>query len=296
MFDSLNKSVIKPELSPTKLAWLVEMGVSPVLLKSYLPQANLIPKKVLNTGTKSDVHVSVNQNIQSHKNTQIKNLIKPAQNINPKKIVTEIQADNLLSLQQQAMECTKCQLHRQRDQLVFGAGYENQPDIMIVGEAPSKTDDALGYPFKGKAGKLLHFMLLSIGVFPNDIQLGTKPLPVAKFSSSCNIYFANLVKCRPLGNSSPDTEHIEQCYPYLQTQINLIKPRCILALGRLAAKYLLNDDGNLEDLRAKVHYITNNEQKIPVVATWHPASLLLQPQNKPLAWSDLQLIKAIINN
>lgn len=316
MIENIN-DINSPELGPDNLVWLTEMGINYGLLKTYQPQITKSTKTVAASGAKTftdnnNSHENV-ENIIAHAHPHVqspkrigslaKDILQQARQQDglankadsPIQIKDEsIQAQDLQTLQQMAAGCVKCQLHKQRDKIVFGFGNEDKPDIMIIGEAPGRADDACGYPFQGKAGQLLHFMLLSVGIHPNNINLGPRPLPLTKHSKACDMYFANLVKCRPMGNRSPDELEIKQCYPYLAAQIAMIKPKCILVMGSLAAKYLLNQNKTLEQLRAKIHYVDIDGLKIPLIATWHPASLLLQPQNKPLAWADLQMLKGFI--
>lgn len=198
------------------------------------------------------------------------------------------------ALQAHAEACQACNLQAQRHQLVFGAGDTEQPDWLIVGEAPGKADDRTGLPFQGKAGTLLHAMLVAAGVHPATLTLGGRPQHTPAWSSPAGMYFANLVKCRPLGNRSPDADEAAACIPYLTQQIELLQPRRILALGRLAAQALLHVQEDVEDLRGRVHTLTTaGGRQIPVVVTWHPAALLMHPQNKAQAWEDLNLVKRL---
>lgn len=193
-----------------------------------------------------------------------------------------------------AKACQACGLYAQRDQLVFGAGDTDQPDWLVVGEAPGKADDRTGLPFQGKAGKLLHAMMVAVGAHPGSLVLGDKSQPVPRWSKPASMYFANLIKCRPLGNRSPTPAEIASCSPYLMQQIDVLQPRRILVLGRLAAQTLLRVDADIEDLRGRVHQLTTLSGKtIPLVVTWHPAALLMHPQNKGQAWIDLNLAKHI---
>lgn len=198
------------------------------------------------------------------------------------------------ALQAHAETCQACGLHSQRDQLVFGAGDLQQPDWLIVGEAPAKADDRTGQPFQGKAGKLLHAMLVAAGVHPASVVLGGRPQHTPVWSQPASMYFSNLVKCRPLGNRSPEAPEAAACMPYLIQQIELLQPRRILALGRLAAQALLRVEDDLEDLRGRPHHVTTAAGvQIPVVVTWHPAALLMHPQHKGQAWADLLLARRL---
>ena len=161
--------------------------------------------------------------------------------------------------------CTKCALHQTRTQTVFGVGDENA-DWMLIGEAPGAEEDRLGNPFVGQAGKLLDSMLAAIGL-----------------SRQKNVYIANVLKCRPPGNRNPSPEEVEQCSPHLLQQIELVKPKLILAMGRFAAQTLLATDASIASLRGKVHRYAG----VPLIVTYHPAYLLRNLPDKAKAWEDL---------
>jgi uracil-DNA glycosylase family 4 len=165
-------------------------------------------------------------------------------------------------------DCTKCNLHGGRTQTVFGVG-NRTAHWMIIGEAPGAEEDARGEPFVGRAGQLLNGMLQAIGLQRQQV------------------YIANILKCRPPNNRDPLPEEVQQCWPYLKRQIELIEPKVILAVGRIAAQNLLMTEEAIGRLRGKIH--THVESGIPVVATYHPAYLLRKPADKRKAWEDLQL-------
>jgi DNA polymerase len=150
---------------------------------------------------------------------------------------------------------------------------------MVIGEAPGQQDDRVGLPFQGRAGVLLDAMLGAVG-----IQTGTA------------VYFSNLIKCRPLGNRTPTPQEAAACLPYLQRQIDILQPRAILVLGKLAAQSLLGLDTDLDEIRGRIHHLrTESGRQIPVVATYHPASLLSRSQHKADAWRDLNLARSAIS-
>jgi uracil-DNA glycosylase len=161
--------------------------------------------------------------------------------------------------------CTKCGLHKTRTQTVFGVGDENA-DWMLIGEAPGAEEDRLGDPFVGQAGKLLDNMLASIGLSRRE-----------------NVYIANVLKCRPPGNRNPAPEEVEQCSPHLLKQIELIKPKLILAMGRFAAQTLLESSASIASLRGRAHRYAG----VPLIVTYHPAYLLRTLEDKAKAWEDL---------
>jgi DNA polymerase len=162
-------------------------------------------------------------------------------------------------------ECTACGLGRQRKQAVFGVGNEAAP-WLFVGEGPGADEDAQGEPFVGQAGKLLDGMLAAIGI-----------------ARGREAYIANVVKCRPPGNRTPTPEEAAACAPFLDAQVDHIKPRVIVALGKTAAARLLNTDASLGSLRGRVH----DYRGTPLIVTYHPAYLLRTLPDKAKAWEDL---------
>jgi DNA polymerase len=173
------------------------------------------------------------------------------------------------TLRQQVAACQLCpELVRQRSQTVFGVG-NTQADWLIIGEAPGADEDRQGEPFVGRAGQLLNAMLQAMGLRREAV------------------YIANILKCRPPGNRDPQADEAHNCRPYLLRQIELIQPRMLLALGRIAAQNLLQTDLALGELRGRVH--PYGERGIPLVVTYHPAYLLRYPEFKAKTWADLQL-------
>ena len=166
--------------------------------------------------------------------------------------------------------CTRCALHEGRTQTVFGVGSENA-DWMIIGEAPGAEEDRRGEPFVGRAGKLLDEMLRAVG------------------QSRDSVFIANILKCRPPNNRDPKPEESEQCRGYLERQIELVRPKIIIAVGRIAAQLLLATDTPVGRLRGKPHHLG----KTPIVVTYHPAYLLRSPSQKRKSWDDLQLAQRV---
>ncbi len=164
-------------------------------------------------------------------------------------------------------DCTACRLRATCTQTVFGVGDEKAP-WLFVGEGPGADEDIQGEPFVGQAGKLLDNMLMSI-----------------KLKRGKSVYIANIVKCRPPNNRTPEADEIATCIPYLKRQIALIQPKIIVALGKTAATSLLEQDATLGSLRGKVH----DCHGIPLIVTYHPAYLLRTPLDKAKAWEDLCL-------
>jgi uracil-DNA glycosylase len=170
-----------------------------------------------------------------------------------------------IELKKAVSGCIACGLHQSRTQTVFGVGDENA-DWMLIGEAPGAEEDRLGDPFVGQAGRLLDNMLAAIDL-----------------DRSKNVYIANVLKCRPPGNRNPEPEEVARCTPHLSSQIELVKPRLIIAMGRFAAQTLLNTDASIASLRGKVHRYAG----LPLIVTYHPAYLLRNLPDKAKAWADL---------
>lgn len=172
--------------------------------------------------------------------------------------------------------CESCALHAGRHRAVPGAGATESVEWLVVGEAPGDRDDRLGEPFQGKAGELLHAMLSAAGIDPQGA-----------------VFYTNLIKCRPRSNRPPSPEEIAACLPYLHSQIELLEPRRILVLGRLAAQALLADGLPFEEQRGRIHaFHAKSGVAIPMVVTYHPASLLSQPRHKAASWRDLNLARS----
>jgi uracil-DNA glycosylase family 4 len=161
--------------------------------------------------------------------------------------------------------CIACPLHKGRTKTVFGVGDE-RAEWMFVGEGPGADEDLKGEPFVGQAGKLLDNMLAAI-----------------KLKRGQNVYVANVVKCRPPGNRNPEPAEAVACEPYLQRQIALIRPKLIVALGKVAAVNLLKRDVSVASMRGKVH----DYHGTPLIVTYHPAYLLRSLPEKAKAWVDL---------
>lgn len=181
-------------------------------------------------------------------------------------------ANSWAQLQAEVNVCTRCALHEGRTQTVFGGG-DPQAEWMVIGEAPGEEEDARGEPFVGAAGQLLTAMLAAIEV-PRE-----------------RAFIANVVKCRPPGNRDPQGEEVGQCLSYLYRQLDYIRPRLVLAVGRIAAQNLLGTKQTLAQLRGQVHRIGPRET--PLIVTYHPAYLLRSPGEKRKAWEDLKFARQI---
>ncbi len=174
-------------------------------------------------------------------------------------------------LRERVAACTACDLCKTRTQTVFGVGNQ-RAEWLVIGEAPGAEEDRQGEPFVGRAGQLLNAMLLAIGL-PRE-----------------TVFIANILKCRPPGNRDPKPEEVERCLPFLHAQIALLRPKIILAVGRIAAQNLLATDAPLARLRGKLHSF--GAAHTPLVITYHPAYLLRTPADKRKAWDDLKFARA----
>lgn len=205
--------------------------------------------------------------IEAARSSETSTAIPLVQNIEPDASVNASfsPATTWPELRQQVRECERCGLRAGCSQTVFGVGNE-KADWLFVGEGPGADEDALGEPFVGQAGKLLDNMLTAI-----------------KLARGKQVFIANIVKCRPPENRNPAAGEIAQCMPYLARQIELIQPKLIVALGKVAANSLLGHEATLASLRGTLH----DYHGIPLVVTYHPAYLLRSPSEKAKAWQDL---------
>jgi DNA polymerase len=170
-------------------------------------------------------------------------------------------------------DCTRCKLHALgRRQIVFGVGNPNA-DLMFVGEAPGADEDLQGEPFVGRAGQLLTKIIEAIGLTREQV------------------YIANVIKCRPPQNRNPEPDEVSSCEPFLNRQIDLIRPRVIVALGTFAAHALLKTDAPISRLRGRVHDYRGGARLIP---TFHPAFLLRSPDRKRDVWEDMKKVRALL--
>ena len=203
----------------------------------------------------------------------IKNIEADAQNFSlANKLLDEELGQELGHPASEVESCKQCELYKSRTKTVFGVGNKNA-DWLIIGEAPGAEEDLKGEPFVGRAGKLLNAMFLSMGLQRKEV------------------FIANILKCRPPKNRDPKLEEVETCEKYLKQQIELIQPKIILALGRIAAQNLLKTDTPIGKMRGNSYLYPNSN--LPVVVTYHPAYLLRSPTEKRKVWEDLKLAKSI---
>jgi DNA polymerase len=170
-------------------------------------------------------------------------------------------------------DCSRCKLHTLgRRQVVFGVGNPNA-DLMFVGEAPGADEDIQGEPFVGRAGQLLTKIIEAIGLTREDV------------------YIANVIKCRPPGNRNPEPDEVEQCEPFLFRQVDTIKPKVVVALGKFAAQCLLRTNDPITRIRGREF----KYRDAILIPTYHPAYLLRTPSAKREVWEDMKRVRAILN-
>src|SRR5918996_941930 len=175
--------------------------------------------------------------------------------------------DVLAAIRADLGDCTRCKLHGGRTHLVFGVGNPDA-DLMFVGEGPGADEDVQGIPFVGRAGQLLTQIIKAMGYERDDV------------------YIANVVKCRPPENRNPEPDEIEQCEPFLMRQIDTIRPKIIVALGKFAVQALLQSKVPITKLRGQWH----SYHGIKLMPTFHPAYLLRNPADKKLVWEDIKKV------
>jgi DNA polymerase len=235
------------------------------LLKTPDTELNNTEKSTLNPTTyPSTINSTLNviKPVQNNDNTQ-----KEQKNLQVATVAKPL-IESWNKLTDLVNNCTLCRLCDRRKNVVIERGNRNS-QWMFIGEAPGENEDIEGLPFVGNAGQLLDKMILAMKLDKNN-----------------DVYICNTVKCRPPQNRNPEIDEIAACNNYLLSQINLVKPKIIVALGRIAAHTLLNTTIATNKLRNQIHYLQNN---IPVIVTYHPAYLLRNPAAKKDAWEDLQL-------
>jgi uracil-DNA glycosylase family 4 len=183
--------------------------------------------------------------------------------------VNKVQDDTLLKIREDIGDCTRCKLHKGRNKIVFGDGSPSAK-LVFIGEGPGADEDAQGLPFVGRAGKLLTQMIEAMGLQRKDV------------------YICNVVKCRPPENRTPEPDEVEVCSPYLVRQIDVINPKVLVCLGAVAAKTLLETNKGITQFRGQ--WLEWRGRKL--MATYHPAYLLRNPNAKGEVWKDLQKVMA----
>jgi uracil-DNA glycosylase len=183
--------------------------------------------------------------------------------------VDKIKDDTLLKIREEIGDCTRCKLHKGRNKIVFGDG-SPKAELVFIGEGPGADEDQQGLPFVGRAGKLLTQMIEAMGLRRKDV------------------YICNVVKCRPPENRAPEPDEVTTCSPYLLRQIDVIRPKVIVCLGAVAAKTLLETTRGISQFRGQ--WLEWRGHKL--IATYHPAYLLRNPNAKGEVWKDLQKVMA----
>lgn len=274
-----------PQYSALQLAWLQELGIE----KPWLPSEQLVPKTVSAPVAvvasnvpvvRAEAVVAADRPIVTRPSgTSSARVAASAAPLS----ATESQVDtralaaganDMVALADTIRACQACGLCRERQQAVTGEGVM-QPAIMVIGEAPGDYEDRQGRPFVDRPGLMLDNMLSAI-----------------QSSRTQNVYVSNIVKCRPPGNRNPKPAELSACKPYLLRQIELVRPFSILAVGR-AAQALLETEESLDKLRQVTHSLLVSGQKIPLIVTSHPVTLLNHPAEKAAVWQDLLLVKTV---
>lgn len=179
--------------------------------------------------------------------------------------------ETLEAVREDLGECTRCKLHGGRTNLVFGVGSPDA-DLVFVGEAPGRDEDRQGIPFVGRAGQLLTRIIAAIGLSRDEV------------------YIANVIKCRPPNNRNPEPDEVATCEPFLFRQIDVIRPRVVVALGGFAIRTLLETDEAVSRLRGRVF----DYRGAKLIPTFHPAFLLRSPERKRDVWEDMKRVRTLL--
>jgi DNA polymerase len=220
---------------------------------------------VQRTAQSNEHQVMPPQHETAEDNTQ---LIEDSSTMPKSKASSSDPASALRLIREDIGDCTRCRLHKQgRKQIVFGVG-NPRAELMFIGEAPGADEDEKGEPFVGRAGQLLTNMIKAMALSREEV------------------YIANIIKCRPPGNRTPERDECETCSPFLFRQIEAVKPKVIVALGAVAAKTLLAVNASMGELRGRWYDFRNTK----LAVTYHPAFLLRDPRQKKETWKDLQMV------
>ncbi|MCC7429439.1 uracil-DNA glycosylase [bacterium] len=227
-------------------------------------------KQLAETEKNSKILIEIPKKTEPEKIQTTQTLLRGEQNILTEKSSGSENVASLQGFYEQIYECTKCSLCQTRTNFVFGSGNPNAK-LMLIGEAPGADEDLQGKPFVGRSGQLLDKILAAIQIQREEV------------------FIANILKCRPPNNRDPLPSEVEKCEPYLKKQIDLINPKIILALGRIAGQTLLKTNETLSGLRGKVHTYHGKA----LMVTFHPAALLRNPNWKRPTWEDVQELKKL---
>jgi uracil-DNA glycosylase len=223
-----------------------------------LSEKRALPKITLNSRTEPEVAPHLRSGI-----------LPPPAGPSLFEAVDQVRDDSLLKIREDIGDCTRCKLHKGRNKIVFGDG-NPRAELVFVGEGPGAEEDIQGLPFVGRAGKLLTQMIEAMGLRRNGV------------------YICNVVKCRPPENRAPEPDEVATCSPYLLRQIDVIRPKVIVCLGAVAAKTLLETTKGISQFRGQ--WLPWRGYKL--MATYHPAYLLRNPNAKGEVWKDLQKVMA----
>lgn len=267
MLDDRNGS---PASSQSKLSEIARLLAEHVRYWQELGEVDIQVPRV-HEGSRTDQHANRPGRAETPRSSTVQEPERGSLFVDP-----ELQAARTLAAVRQVIgDCQRCKLCRHRTQIVFGVG-NPQAALMFVGEGPGRDEDLQGEPFVGRAGQLL-------------TEIITKGMKMRRE----DVYIANVVKCRPPENRNPEPDEIAQCLPFLERQIELVAPKVLVALGKIAAQALLRTTTPISCLRGQWH----SYRGIPLMPTLHPAYLLRNPADKRLAWEDLkQVMQALEMN
>ncbi len=260
--SSIERNSKCERVNSARLVYLEAMGIQVWVRRACQPQTPVI------TSLSAAPIVAAQSKSEQQVETQVKlSLIG-------KDYAVSVASMDWETLRERVSACALCELHKTRTQTVFGVG-DREADWLFIGEAPGADEDRQGEPFVGRAGQLLNNIIRAVGL------------------SREKVYIANILKCRPPKNRDPQPKESLACRPYLRRQIELLSPKIIIALGRVAAQNLLQTDTPIGKMRGR-NYIYE-DSGIPVIVTYHPAYLLRSPREKRKAWQDLQLALKFVN-
>ena len=256
-----------------------ENDLGEVVRPSTIQRTHAPPAQV---SSRSSQSLGVTPKLDATKSSQVQSsrALSEAQSIPPgppsfkSKNSTELsRIEQLKMLNAQILQCQKCPLHQTRTHAVPGSGVLD-PMVLIIGEAPGANEDKYGKPFVGRSGKYLDKWLDSINMYRTE-----------------NVYIANIIKCRPPQNRDPAPKEIIECMPYLKAQVELIRPKVILVLGRIAAHHLFNIKDSLATMRNNAYSFDN----IPTIVTYHPSAVLRNPNLRQPVWDDLKKLQRLVS-
>src|SRR5580700_277598 len=265
-FDSANKNALRE-----RLKFYRELGIGPLYRRELAPGADVAVPLVEDLATVGDELAAEQGRVADE------TYIPLAENVN-NAIVEDRAAQLRVILEDIGPNCQRCKLAKLgRKQIVFGTGDPNA-ELMFIGEGPGADEDAQGLPFVGRAGQLLNNMITAMGLKREKV------------------YIANIVKCRPPGNRTPERDECDTCSPFLMRQIRVVRPKVIVALGATAAKNLLGLNDSMASLRGRFYDFSPKGSLMDapfdckLAVTYHPAFLLRDPRQKAETWKDLQMV------